>query len=314
MFAMRGVRTLVADLDPQCNLSSMFLEEHQLNDLWGGDGEKTILGSLRPLMDRTGDVALPHVVSVPLETGDIEPPAVGLVPGNLGLSRYEDELSQSWPKCLDGEVADFRVMTAFYRALRLAAEAKNTELTLIDVGPNLGAINRAALLSADYVIMPVAADLFSLQGLKNLGPTLRKWRKGWQRRLLELEDNSGVETPTGSMDPLGYVVMQHGTRGKNLVKAYEKWACRIPGTYREAVLDETASTAPHDVERDPHCLSQLKHYRSLMPMAMEARKPLFLLKTADGAIGSHLDAVQRGRDDFFELSDRIAQGANITVP
>ena len=28
-------------------------------------------------------------------------------------------------------------------------------------------------------------------------------------------------------------------------------------------------------ENDPYCLATLKHYRSLMPLAMEARKPCF---------------------------------------
>ena len=35
--------------------------------------------------------------------------------------------------------------------------------------PNLGAINRSALIATDYVAIPLGADLFSLQGLKNLG-------------------------------------------------------------------------------------------------------------------------------------------------
>ncbi len=32
----------------------------------------------------------------------------------------------------------------------------------------------------DYVVIPLGADLFSLQGLKNLGPTLREWRVNWK--------------------------------------------------------------------------------------------------------------------------------------
>lgn len=44
-------------------------------------------------------------------------------------------------------------------------------------GPSLGALNRAALLACDAVVIPVAPDLFSLQGLRNIGPTLREWRE-----------------------------------------------------------------------------------------------------------------------------------------
>src|ERR1017187_4586472 len=34
MFAAKGVRTLAVDLDPQANLTAMFLPEHQLEFLW----------------------------------------------------------------------------------------------------------------------------------------------------------------------------------------------------------------------------------------------------------------------------------------
>ncbi len=54
-----------------------------------------------------------------------------------------------------------------------------------------------------------------------------------------------------------------------------------------------------------NCLALLKHYHSLMPMAMEARKPIFLLKPADGAIGAHFQAVQRSYTDFKSLCEKI---------
>jgi len=80
-------------------------------------------------------------------------------------------------------------MSAFYRLLYRGANELNADLVLIDVGPNLGAINRAALISADYVVVPLGADLFSLQGLQNLGPALIYWRKEWSKRLKELPNS-----------------------------------------------------------------------------------------------------------------------------
>ena len=42
-----------------------------------------------------------------------------------------------------------------------------------------------------------------------------------------------------------------------------------------------------------------------MPMAQEARKPMFLLKPADGAIGGHQAAVSECYENFEELSKEI---------
>ena len=146
MYADQGLRVLVADLDPQANLSAMFLDDTRLLALWD-DGEKsTVTDSLRPLMDRTGDIAAPHVEPVGRN--------IGLIPGNLALSRFEDLLSENWPKCLDGQEAAFRVITAFHRIMVQAARAMQVDLTLIDVGPNLGAINRSALIAAEQVVLP----------------------------------------------------------------------------------------------------------------------------------------------------------------
>jgi chromosome partitioning protein len=65
---------------------------------------------------------------------------------------------------------------------------------------------------------------------------------------------------------------------------------------------------------DPWCLALLKHYHSLMPMAQEAQKPMFHLKVADGAIGSHFQAAQSAGQDFKRLAERIAKGVGLKLP
>lgn len=87
----------------------------------------------------------------------------------------------------------------------------HADVAFVDVGPNLGAINRAALLASDDLVVPLAADLFSLQGLRNLGPTLREWRQQWQSLGLPRVPAS-IAAPAGAMRPLGYVVLQHAVR------------------------------------------------------------------------------------------------------
>jgi len=305
MFGELGVRVIAADLDPQANLTSMFLDEDRLEALWpDGDHPQSLFGAIRPILRGIGDIGEPHV----------EPATnrVGLLVGDLGLSRFEDRLSGAWPECHDRAESAFRVTSAFHRLIVRAAEQHGAELALIDVGPNLGAINRAALIASEHVVIPLAPDLFSVQGLRNLGPTLREWREGWRERLPKAA-GTGLALPSGAMEPVGYVTLQPAMRQDRPVKAYARWMARIPGIYRECVLDEPRADAPV-VEADPHSLAMLKHYRSLMPMAMEARKPMFALKPADGAIGAHAAAVTDCRADFRQLSERIATRCGITLP
>ena len=96
---------------------------------------------------------------------------------------------------------------------------------------------------------------------------------------------------------MGYVLMQHIERLSRPVQAYRRWSDQIPGTYRESVLGKDAF--PPDVT---DCLGQLKHYRSLVPLAQFARKPIFQLTAADGAIGNHYYAVQEADTYFANLA------------
>ena len=301
MFADHGIKTLAVDLDPQANLTSMFLDEERLEELWpDGEHPDTVYGAIRPILRGVGDIAPPHIEKITEK--------LGLIPGDLGLSRFEDKLSSAWPSCQLGDESAFRTMTAFHRLVQHGADG-GAELVLIDVGPNLGAINRSALIASDQVCLPLAPDLFSLQGLKNLGPTLNEWREIWSELLKKAP--ADVPMPKGLMQPIGYIVMQHGIRDSRPVKAYQRWLDRIPQTYRESVLTEDTTTNI-SVLGDPYMLALLKHYRSLMPMAMEANKPIFFLKSADGAIGAHQEAVASCYADFKKLAGKIAVNAGIS--
>jgi cellulose biosynthesis protein BcsQ len=305
MYAELGVTVIAADLDPQANLTSMFVDDDRLEQLWpDGAHRETVYGAIQPLLEGTGDVAEPHVEHIA--------DRIGVLAGDLALSGSEDELSGRWPECLDRNPRAFRVLSAVWRAIELASRGREAGLVLLDVGPNLGAINRAALIAADHLVIPLAPDLYSLQGLKSLGPTLRRWRAEWaERRGRNPVDNLSI--PEGNMTPAGYVVMQHAVRLDRPDKAYDRWMARIPEVYRVTVLDQRKGRATPNVQADPNCLAALKHYRSLMPLAREARKPMFKLTAADGALGGHAKAVQECFKDFRALARSVAEQCGIPI-
>lgn len=304
MFHHLGVRVVVADLDPQANLTAAFLDDEALETLWASTPAKTIAGAVEPLVQRLGDLASPHVEDIG---------GIGLIPGDLQLAAFEDRLAAAWPACLDDNPANardaFRVTTAFYRAVSDAALTRDAQLVLLDVGPNLGALNRAALVAADAVVVPLAADLFSLRGLRNLGPALTEWRDGWQTRR-ERPHARGLLLPEGSMTPMGYVVLQHAAKKANEpARAYHRWIERFPQAFHEGLCGDSAPAGD-----DPFRLALLRHFRSLLPLSLEARKPVFDLKAADGAIGSHAASTKDAFAAFEELARRIGAGLGLDFP
>ncbi|MEU0051853.1 AAA family ATPase [Streptomyces sp. NPDC006309] len=312
MIRRLGLSVLAVDLDPQANLTSMCLEETEIEELWENPSElidqgaamaglpgtgrvrsgQTIADAVRPILEGTGDIAVVEPVRLQ--------PDLWLLPGSLDLSRFEDKLSNEWSRAYAGDVAAIRTSTSFHRIIEQAARSVDADIVLIDVGPNLGAINRAALISADTVLMPLAADLFSLKGLSNLGPTLRQWRTDWQSLVLPRVPDT-ISAPGASMQPLGYVIMQPEMRLDRPVKAYERWLQRIPWVYSSAVLGES----PPSRGDDSHRIATMRNYRSLMPLAHDARKPMFDLRPADGALGSTQQYVKTCFKEFKALSEGV---------
>jgi len=303
MLAELGHRCLAVDLDPQANLTSMFLPDEELERIYSQEtNRETLLSGIKPLDRGIGDIAKVKIHEVATN--------IGLLAGDLELSLFEDKLSSNWSKCIDGDEAAFRIVTSFHRIIQDEAKRFGAEYCIIDVGPNFGALNRTTLITADYVVVPMAADLFSLQGLRNLGDRLSSWKAEWSDRFSRNKAKD-ISLPNGLIKPLGYVVMQHGIKESRPVQSYLKWANRIPEVFKSYVLKTRTITrtrritTTERVENDENCLALLKHYHSLIPMAMEVRKPIFLLKPADGAIGAHYQAVLRAYQDFKMLSEKI---------
>lgn len=317
MLSEMGKRVVAIDLDPQAHLTSAFLPEETLEALWdpvspsieGG----TIFRCLRPLLTTTGGRIQPP------QTQTITP-RLHLVPGDLALAEFEAPLSVAWATVMDTETASvhlddrpFSLLTVFWQVAQMAGRQHGADLILADVGPNLGAINRSALIGCDHVVIPLAVDLLSLQGVRSLGPALAGWRTDWSQRTRHCGMQPGFDVPAGAMKPEGYILMQHTERLVRTVNAQKKWGDRIPATYRSSVLGQpnadTGNTSPNASAgaSDGGCLARMKHYRSLMPMAQEVRKPIFHLSSADGAIGSHSQAVRDAWSDFKALAVAIEQ-------
>ena len=242
MFADQGRRVIAADLDPQASLSGMFLTEETMEEVSNDPARRTVNDDVAPLFDGTGDIASePHVEEVSER--------IGLLIGDLGLSTQEDDLWNQWSLCLDGDSRAFRITTAFARLIDRAGTQFEADLALVDVSPSLGPLNRASLVACNYAIIPLAPDLFSLQGLRNVGPALRTWREAWSERRTRKTAELKLDLPQGSMTPAGYIIMGQSVR-INRPRPFGRWIEESPGEYRQSVV-QAGDGLPDAASADP---------------------------------------------------------------
>ncbi len=134
-----GHRTLLVDLDPQCNATvALGLPK---------DGSPNVYGCL------SGERSLPAaVIPSGIENLDVVPSTPELAGANAELPRIAGSEAT-----LQGSLGDVRERYLF---------------TLLDCPPSLGPLTVNALVAADKVIVPVQTEYFALEGLALLLDTL----------------------------------------------------------------------------------------------------------------------------------------------
>ncbi|MEO6392658.1 MAG: ParA family protein [Pyrinomonadaceae bacterium] len=181
--ALRGYQTLVIDCDPQGNLTSSWVDSsvydgtlsHVLIEPESANGIKR---EPLPLDDA--------IVESPIENLDI-------VPADIRLARFEMQ-----PDYLTHRLRN-----------QLMEHAGNYDLVFIDCPPQLGKLLTAALYSADYVLVPCAADAMGLQGLADLAYTIEQVRKNVNAELQMLGAVINLYKPQRNLSAESRAAVEH---------------------------------------------------------------------------------------------------------
>ena len=143
--AKEGKKTLLVDLDPQGNATSgLGVDKAGL--------EKTVIDCL------TGTA---HLDEATVKTKFKN---LSLVPTTAHLANTEVELAQADKK--------------FVRLKKSLDEAEAYDFVIIDSPPSLSLLTVNALIAADYVLLPVQAEFYAMEGLGQLLETMKLVRKG----------------------------------------------------------------------------------------------------------------------------------------
>jgi cellulose biosynthesis protein BcsQ len=296
--AALGKRILLVDSDPQGNLTSYLVEESVVDDLLDNadsDHGGTIWSALKPVADATGELRLIN----PLERST----NTFLLPGDVRLSEFEQELGPMWNECFQRKPRGFRGTTALSRLVNQIAAQNQIDFIFYDAGPNIGPLNRVILLDSDYFIVPAACDLFSLRALKTLGHTLLGWISDWQT-ILELAPEDMYILP-GTPRFLGYIPQRFRTYTDRPASDYSKYLPRIEksiGSDIVAVLKRAdPSLVPESATGNE--IGQVKDFGSLAVASQNQGVPIKDVKAGTRKQRAEAAAV------FQEIAQRIVERA-----
>jgi cellulose biosynthesis protein BcsQ len=303
-FAKQGYKTALIDLDPQCNLSRLALGEEYYAEHLFSETEKTVYDMLRGVVEGGSDINL-AVKFLPVKADK----NLLLLKGDINLSLYENLLSTAYGQAASGQPIGYFQTSAIDRFLREKGLSEQIDIFIIDTSPSLGLLNQMILLGADYFVVPMMPDAFSVQGIENLGVVYEKWKSQWRNSAKALAGNTETKLVLPG-DPLfiGYIVNAYNVYGKQPIADHRAWMEKIPERVRTYLSEKHCRNGLVEASwKNP--LNIIQDYGRIPAKCQELGVAIFDLDPAliaDKQQGTK-ENIEKSKEEFANLSKNILE-------
>lgn len=269
----RGNRVLLADCDPQCNLTEMFFASRP--DLDDPDTELPGTSIYQALLPRFKG-----------ETGTIDPASVVIVEsslykklflfrGDLEFSLAETYLGMAWNQAVTENIHEKNTYVALYKLLHALGKTHGYDYILCDVGPSTGAITRSVVLSCDGIFIPLVPDRFCNQAVRLLGRVVRDWTSRHEQITRTLAPFS-IEGFPGRPQLLGTIIQNYKVHSASQVKhSYVKWQERISTDMKKYLIGEDGIPAAPGLDAANPYIATIRDVGPLAPVAQMFGRAIF---------------------------------------
>ncbi|WP_263263020.1 AAA family ATPase [Pseudomonas sp. RIT-PI-S] len=288
MLVERGKKVMVVDCDPQCNLTGMFIndmEEEYPFESTAAQRPRNLRDAVRPAFE-----SRPYMIQAAELVESPKRPGLYLLPGHVGLSEYEGQLSVAHE--LSSTLSALQnIPGALHHAIQKTGEAHNIDYAFLDMSPSLGSINQNLFVTSDAFIIPMAPDLFSSMALKSLARTLPKWVE-WGKKAASNTILKSADYPFPQTSPkyLGASVQNFRKRSRGgeeakPTQAFQKWFDALGQTLSGELLvalSEAGMLLPNSVYETANALPdkfimEIGALDGLIAIAQELGKPVYAI-------------------------------------
>jgi len=313
MMALKGKRVLLADFDPQCNLTGMVMGFRGVDDL------AAIYARTPP--NNIKDGLAPAFESQPRQIAPIECLEVAgndnlfLIPGHIGLAEYETTLGIAQE--LSGSLLALRNLPGSVRfLLDVTASKYNADYVLVDMSPSLGPLNQNLLTTSDYFIVPLHPDYFSSMALSSLAKVLPRW-KAWAETAYATEPLTKADYPFPKphISFIGAAIQKYRPRLGRASKAFQRWIDQLTLGLKETLVPALEKAGMVDTKRfkdrlgiEPWTpLLEVADFNSLIALSQEFQVPVYWLTAKQtGQAGAVWDQTEESMMSFGEAFSTCA--------
>jgi cellulose biosynthesis protein BcsQ len=314
MMALKGARVILADFDPQCNLTGMVMGFKKVDDLaaiYNGTPPNNVKDGLAPAFE-----SQPRQIS-PVECIEVQGVAnLFLLPGHIELAEYETTLGIAQE--LSGSLLALRNLPGSIRFLLDVTAAKyKADYVLVDMSPSLGPVNQNLLTTSDYFMVPLHPDYFSAMALSSLAKVLPRW-KAWADTAFGIDALAKADYPFPKPHSvfIGAVIQKYRPRMGKASKAFQNWIDQLIGGLKDILVPalEKAGMVQDELFKDRLGLQpwdpilEVADFNSIIALSQEHQCPVYALTAAQAdQQGAVWDQTKKSMDVFYKAFASFAE-------
>ncbi|MBM3241002.1 hypothetical protein FJZ31_32365 [Candidatus Poribacteria bacterium] len=321
MLASKGKRVILADTDPQCNLTELVLGYKgptEFERFYETEKERNLRSGLAPAFESRPSRIKP-VDCIPVDGQE----GLFLLPGHIRLSEYEVTLGIAQE--LSGSIQTLGNLPGSISYLfEKTADKFNADYVLIDMNPSLSSFNQNLLMTSHFFIVPTIPDYFSVMAIDSLSNVLPYWR-AWAEKAQSLPILRNAVYPFPNITPkfLGTIVQNYRPRRGVPSSGFQKWIDEINKIVLNRLvpeLDKLNMMLPKQAYKEQEiksgfCLATIPDFNTLIAKSQKAQTPVFALNPEQiGYVGKVLKNTIKSRDNFkkifSELADKVIRLTN----
>ncbi len=314
MMALKGKRVILADFDPQCNLTGMVMGFKKVDDL------SAIYNGAPP--NNVKDGLAPAFESQPRQIAPVECLAVSgvdnlfLLPGHIELAEYETTLGIAQE--LSGSLLTLRNLPGSLRfLLDQTAEKYKAEYVLVDMSPSLGPVNQNLLTTSDFFIVPLHPDYFSAMALSSLAKVLPRW-KSWADTAFGIDTLTKADYPFPKPHAIfiGAVIQKYRPRMGKASKAFQNWIDQLIDGLKNILVPvlEKAGMIPIGYFKNRigaeswHPIMEVADFNSIIALSQEHQVPVYALTAGQvDQQGAVWKQTKKSMDVFYTAFEAFAE-------